>query len=148
MIKSPPSPLFFLLISDKGAVGSYFQDLSQDARSKIERHLETRETMIQQLSSSLLLSEQHLRKIILGSFGASRDAIFSLQHIVKKLSRQHHINQTKHCLNNVLVWTSSLELQIRLYLTRDLLADKSYVLSPKASKTMAIRRVPASFLRA
>ena len=95
--------LFFLLISDKGAVGSYFQDLSQDARSKIERHLETRETMIQQLSSSLLLSEQHLRKIILGSFGASRDAIFSLQHIVKKLSRQHHINQTKHCLNNVLV---------------------------------------------
>ena len=95
--------LFFLLISDKGALGSYLQELSQDARSKIERHLEARENMIQELSLSLASTERRLNGMLQGSFDTSRDALFALQHIVKKLSRLHIRMQTKYRLDGILL---------------------------------------------
>jgi hypothetical protein len=94
---------FLLLISDKGGLGSYLQELEQDAKSKISRHLEARENMIQELSSSLAVTDRNIRKIILGSFGVLKDSIFSLQHIVKKLAGRHMIVQTNHHLSSVLV---------------------------------------------
>jgi hypothetical protein len=96
--------LFFLFISDQGALGSYLLQLSQDARSKIERHLEARENMIQELSLSLASTERNIRKMLLqGSFDTSRDALLALQHIVKKLSRLHITMQTKYRLDGILL---------------------------------------------
>ena len=122
--------LFFLLISDKGSFGSYLHELSQEARSKFSRHLDARENMIHELSLSLDRSVSKIRKIVFSFASVSFDILFSLQHIVKKLSSTYSVFQVKYRLDAILLATKSLELQIRLYLTRDLLAEKEYSLSP------------------
>ena len=43
--------LFFAILSEKGQLDSYLQELSMDARSKLDRHLSVRQNMIRELST-------------------------------------------------------------------------------------------------
>ena len=54
----------------------------------------------------------------------SRDMLFSLQHIVKKLLQTYTVPQVKYYLDATINRTQVLSLQIRLYLTHDLLSPK------------------------
>ena len=54
----------------------------------------------------------------------SQDMLFSLQHIVKKLSQTYTVLQVKYYLYTIILRTQVLSLQIRLYLTHDLFSPQ------------------------
>lgn len=125
--------LFFLLITDKGAFGSYLKELSNEARAKIERHLEAREKMIKELSQSLSHREKNLRQMLLkGCYDTSRDTMLAQERLVKKLTRVNITKQTKYRLEGVVIVTKALEKEIKQYLTKDLLSE--YKIKPKWAK--------------
>lgn len=112
--------LLFALLQEKGQLGSYFKELSIEARSKFSRHLDSREDMISELSLYLDRSISKMRKILLSYEVASKDILFYLQYIIKKLSYIFVISRVKSYLENVDTITRHLSLQIRHYLTHDL----------------------------
>jgi hypothetical protein len=134
--------LFFALIAEKGAIGSYLQELSIDARAKLFKHLSLRQEMIQELSSYLDRSASKMKMITTTFLSSSQDTLYSLQHVVKKLSKSYTVLQVRYYLDGVLARTHYLSLQIRLYLTNDLFVEKSYALtSNSASKKLTKQKI-------
>ena len=118
--------LFFALLQEKGQLGSYLQELSIDARAKLERHLAVRENMIQELAIYLERSVNTIKKIIVSYEMASLDTLMALQHVIKKLLFTYTVLQVKYFLSSTEFRTQSLSLQIRFYLTHELFVNKSY----------------------
>jgi len=134
--------LFFALVSEKGALGSYLQELSIDARSKLSRHLSVRQEMIQELSSYLDRSASKIKMITSTFLSSSQDILVSLQHVIKKLAKSYTVLQVRYYLDTVLIRTQYLSLQIRSYLTNDLFVEKSYLLSTnKTTKKLTKRTI-------
>lgn len=65
-----------------------------------------------------------IRKILASYEATSQDMLFSLQHIVKKLSQTYTVLQVKYYLDSIILRTQVLSLQIRLYLTHDLFSPQ------------------------
>jgi len=91
---------FFLSLSsailqEKGQLGSYLQELSIDARSRIERHLSVRENMILEPAIHLERSVNTIKKIMASYEGASLDIPICLQHAIKKLLFTYTVPQVK-----------------------------------------------------
>lgn len=127
MVRFFPS-LSFAILQEKGQLGSYLQDLSIDARSRIERHLAIRENMIQELAIYPERSVNTIKKIMASYEGASLDTVTCLQHAIKKLLFTYTVLQVKYFLSPIEDRTQSLSLQIRFYLTHELFVNKSYSL--------------------
>jgi hypothetical protein len=122
---------FFLSLSsailqEKGQLGSYLQELSIDARSRIERHLSVRENMILEPAIHLERSVNTIKKIMASYEGASLDIPICLQHAIKKLLFTYTVPQVKYFSSSIEDRTQSLSLQIRFYLTHELFVNKSY----------------------
>lgn len=118
--------LLFAILQEKGQLGSYLQELSIDARSRIERHLAIRENMIQELAIYLERSVNTIKKIMASYEGASLDTVTCLQHAIKKLLFTYTVLQVKYSSSSIEDRTQSLSLQIRFYLTHELFVNKSY----------------------
>jgi hypothetical protein len=125
--------LFFALLSEKGAIGSYLQELSIDARTKLARHLLIRQEMIQELSAYLDRSSSKIKMITTTFLSSSQDILYSLQHVVKKLSKSYTVLQVRYYLDTILSKTQILSNEIRIYLTNDLFVEKNYVLSTNSN---------------
>ena len=118
--------LSFAILQEKGQLGSYLQELSIDARSRIERHLAVRENMIQELAICLQRSVSTMKKIIMSYEMASLDTLAYLQYAIKKLLFTYTVLQVKYFLSATEERTQSLSLQIRFYSTHELFVNKSY----------------------
>ncbi len=118
--------LFCVILQEKGQLGSYLQELSIDARLKIERHLFIRETIILELAHYLERSVNTIKKIMASYESASLDTLVCFQHTIKKLLFTYTILQIKYFLSSIEDRTQSLFLQIRFYLTHELFVNKSY----------------------
>ncbi len=127
--------LFFALVSEKGAIGSYLQELSIESRAKISRYLSVRQEMIQELSSYLDRSSSKLKMVTTTFLSSSQDMLYSLQYVVKKLSKSYAVLQVRYYLDTVLSRTQYLSSQIKVYLTNDLFVEKSFVLSTSSSSS-------------
>jgi len=118
--------LFFAILQEKGQLGSYLQELSMDARSRIERHLAVRENMIQELAICLQRAMGTAKKMAMSYEMASLDTVAHLQCVIKKLLFTYTVLQVKYFLSSIEERTQSLSLQIRFYLTHELFVNKSY----------------------
>jgi len=127
--------LFFALVSEKGAIGSYLQELSIESRAKISRHLSVRQEMIQELSSYLDRSSSKLKMVTTTFLSSSQDMLYSLQYVVKKLSKSYAVLQVRYYLDTVLSRAQYLSSQIKVYLTNDLFVEKTFVLSTSSSSS-------------
>jgi len=131
---------FFALLQEKGQLGSYLQELSLDARSKLDRHLAVRENMIHEFALYLERSVTKMRDVIRSFENASLDTLMSLQFVIKKLSFTYTVLWVRYFLSAIESRTQFLSLQIRLYLTHGLLAGKPYTLVP-LSKGVTARKL-------
>jgi hypothetical protein len=118
--------LFFAIPQEKGQLGSYLQELSIDARSRIERHLAIRENMIQELAIYPERSVNTIKKIMASYEGASLDTVARPQHAIKKSLFTYTVPQAKYFSSSIEDRTQSLSLQIRFYLTHELSVNRSY----------------------
>jgi hypothetical protein len=126
--------LFFAILQEKGQLGSYLQELSIDARSRIERHLAVRENMIQELAIHLERSVNTIEKIVIPYETAPSDILAYLQYTIKKLLFTYTVLQAKYFLSPTESRTQSLSLQIRFYSTHESFVNKSYNLVHSSSE--------------
>lgn len=68
----------------------------------------------------------------------SQDMLYSLQHIVKKLSQTYTVLRVKYYLDNIILRTQVLSLRIRFYLTHDLFASQGNSLRVKLYKNSKV----------
>ena len=130
--------LFFAILQEKGQLGSYLQELSIDARLRIERHLVVRENMIHELAIYLKRSINITKKLVISYETASLDIIVYSQYIIKKLLSTHIVFQVKYFSSATEFRTQSLLLQIRFYLTHELFVNKSYNLVHSFSEVKSL----------
>jgi NADH-quinone oxidoreductase subunit K len=136
-----PFFLLFAILQEKGQLGSYLQELSMDARSRIERHLAVRENMIQELAICLQRAMGTAKKMAMSYEMASLDTVAHLQCVIKKLLLTHTATQVKYSLPTIEERTQSLSLQIRFYSTHELFVNKSYNLNglrPSSSEAVSL----------
>ena len=91
--------------------------------------------MIQELSSYLDRSSSKLKMVTTTFLSSSQDMLYSLQYVVKKLSKSYAVLQVRYYLDTVLSRTQYLSSQIKVYLTNDLFVEKSFVLSTSSSSS-------------
>ncbi len=78
--------MFFIILLENGQFGSYLQELSIEAKSKLSRYLEIRESMIQELSLHLDRAMSQVKKIVASCDATSRDMLSRLQFVTRESS--------------------------------------------------------------
>jgi hypothetical protein len=126
--------LIFALLSEKGQLGTYLYDISLDQHSKLSRYLVYRDTMTLELVSFVNDTVFAIRKIASSYDASSHDLLLDLQYITKKLLTGLTFSQIRGYLDTPTLRTQYPSLQIKLYLTQDLFANKSFALQPLPSK--------------
>lgn len=117
--------LFFGLLADV-QVTKHLQELSSDARIKLNRHLTVRENMIKDLIAYLDTSVLKMKKLPTLYGIASKEIILRTAQIAKTLPQIRTVMQIQYYLDNTATLTQSLALQIRLYLTKDFFVYKRF----------------------
>jgi hypothetical protein len=114
---SSSSSSSFAIPQEKGQLGSYFKELSLEARSKSSRHSDSREEMMRELCAHVIRLADHTRKIML-SYEATTTATISYpQYVIRNLSDTYAISRAKSYLDAVHLPSGQVSLQIRLYLS-------------------------------
>lgn len=122
-------------MTEKGQLGSYLQDLSLEAQSKLSRHLTQRQNMILELNNRLNLSITKMRRVA-SSYGlSSQDIIISLQNTTKNLAKTYTIFQVKARLDEILLRTKYLSWELQSFLTNVLIVQRSH----KKKRTKKLR---------
>jgi hypothetical protein len=111
---------FFLVMSEKGKFGSYLQEISIEARSKMYKQLARRVELIQELGNFFdtwsLKTKQFTHLNIRASIGIL-EAVKAASNVVGNCQKQALVLYTLQALETE---TQYFALQIRLYLTQDL----------------------------
>ena len=117
--------LFSIILVENGQFGSYLQELSIQAKSKLSRCLDVRQNMIQELSLHLDRAMSEMKRIIVSCDTTSQDILSSLQYVTRESARRGTMFQIERRLKEVAFHTQSLSLQMRGYFTHDLFATSS-----------------------
>ena len=126
--------VFFVLMTEKGQLGSYLQDLSLETQSKIDRHLTIRSSMITELNNRLNSWITKIRKIAVSYGASSQDIINSLQYVVKNLAKTYTILQVKARLDEIILRTKYLSWELRSYIANALIAKQPVYANIKSKK--------------
>jgi predicted CDP-diglyceride synthetase/phosphatidate cytidylyltransferase len=116
---------------EKGQLGSYLQDVSLEAQSKLDRHLTIRQNMIAELNNRLNASITKIKKITISYGLTCQDIIMSLQYVVKNLSKIYTLLEIKARLDEILFRTKYLSLELQYYLINLCLKSQRKNLIPK-----------------
>ena len=131
--------LFFAFIMESGAIGSYLQELSIQARSKMIQNLVKREELIKELINSLERNISRSKIVLISLLSISEDIIVIFQQRCKVLTRNREINRVKYYLDNLILKSEILTNGIRLYLTRELFSEKSFYIKPQGISLKKIK---------
>nr|BBH42937.1 hypothetical protein [Marophrys sp. SRT127] len=117
--------LFSMILLEKGQLGSYLQELSIEAKSKLSRYLEIRSSMIQELSLHLDRAMSEMKRIIVSCDTTSQDILASLQYVTRESSNTDTMFQVDHRLKTLTFHTQFLLLAMQQHFTHDLFGTSS-----------------------
>jgi hypothetical protein len=127
--------LFFAIISEKGKIGSYLHEVSDETRRKYSRILVRRLELIQELENTLDRTVSRLRLITGTLLSLTEDTLTILVYTNKRLSKSFAVRKIRNRLDAVLLKTQYLSTQIKIYLTEELFVQKNYSLKTENSST-------------
>jgi len=124
---------------ESGAIGSYLQELSIQARSKMIQNLVKREELIKELINSLEKNVLRSKIVLTSLLSISEDIIVIFQQRCKVLVRNREINRVKYYLDNLIIKSEILTNGIRVYLTKELFSEKSFYIKPQGVSLKKIK---------
>lgn len=131
--------IFFALISENGVLGSYLQEISVESKKKMLKYLLTRDQLIQDLINSLDKSLSKTKMIMTTLLSLSEDILVIFQYRCKTLAKRREVLRVRYFLDNLILKTQYLTLQIRSYLTKELFSQKSFYFKVDGIKLKKIK---------
>lgn len=125
--------LFFAILMEKGLLASLSSSRSEEARSKLSRHLAVRESMIWELANYVRNTVAGMRNIAASYGTTSRDIILRSGYIIKKLLHTSVALQTRHYSDSLVARIQYLSSETKSYFAR--VAFRSSKKNASASKS-------------